>query len=661
MVSNFFSKPAKQFFLLLGLLAVLPIMVLAAQAAIRFFTRANTEPANIIVDFNSDLGVMPKIWQSFAQGSEEKGSMLASVISDTRNLSPQFIRIDHIFDQYNVVKKDAAGSVSYDFSELDKSVDDILKTGALPFFSLSYMPSDFSKDGVTGIPNNWGEWKNLVRATVGHYSGKLPGQKNLEGVYYEVWNEPDLFGKWKTYGSKNYLDLYNSSVRGAREAENVNNFKIGGPATTGMYQSWIKDLLSYCRENNLRIDFVSYHRYTLDISVFSQDYQKLQEILNNFPEYTNLPIIISEWGSDAENSPKHDANFDAIHTVAAIRQMLDRIQYAFSFEIKDGPGEKEFWGRWGLITHDKFGLHKKPKYYAYKLLNNISGQRVKVDGEGGYVTAFGAKDKENLKLILVNYDLSNTHNENVPVQINNLQNSNYLIKTTFLFGNSKEEFLTINNQTLNKVYTLPPQSVLLLELTKLSPSYQYSLGYFGAPGNWGIYLSDQSLPLSFTREQLSLPEEGTIEFLIKPLWPQDETTERTIFYIPLTEGKTLSLKKRVSGFNKQLEFGVYKDFQPAFSVSSPITNWGRGSWHHLSLSWNKNGLTLIADGKEPQKISSETNFGLFGTLTFNNFIGVIDELRILNKSIESIVVPVMPYDLDSNTILLRHFDRDFEK
>ena len=38
--------------------------------------------------------------------------------------------------------------------------------------------------------------------TIEHYSGK--GERNMSGIYYEVWNEPDLaqFGSWNWEGTK---------------------------------------------------------------------------------------------------------------------------------------------------------------------------------------------------------------------------------------------------------------------------------------------------------------------------------------------------------------------------------------------------------------------------------------------------------------------------
>ncbi|MBI3384628.1 hypothetical protein HY030_00340 [Candidatus Gottesmanbacteria bacterium] len=651
-------KLNRQFFLILLLLLLLPFLIFGAQVVIKIIGRATGTPANIIVDYNSNLGPVPKVWQALAQGGEEKGRVLSAVISDTRKLSPSYIRLDHLYDMYEVVKKNSDIGIGYDFTKLDQTVDDILTTGALPFFSLSYMPLDFSDD-VVGKPRDWSKWRDLVRATIEHYSGRGQGQKNLDHVYYEVWNEPDLFGKWKTYGGKNYLELYGQTVQGARSARNINNFQIGGPATTGMYESWMQDLLKYAERNNLRLDFLSYHRYSRNSIDFAEDLRVLQNLLNNFPAFINLPIIVSEWGSEAGNSSWHDGNFDAVQAVAAIRQLIDRAALAFTFEIKDGPGSKKYWGRWGLITHDKFGLEKKPKYYALELLNNLSGQRIRVEGEGSFVTAIAAKDKKTLKLILVNYDPNQNHAEDVPITFNNLPQANFSLKTSFLFGKKQEEYLQTNNHNFFKTVNMPAQTITLLELTELSPSFSFALGFHGYPGNLGLSLNTSDLELKFSKEQFSLPYEGFLEFFLKPLWESEDQKEIALFDVPLGEGRTFSLRKKTVGFSKRLEFGTYKNGVSENTVSSSISSFEKGKWHHVAVSWGKNGLNLFLDG-----IATKTlvpiDFSLSGELTFHNFGGVIDELRVLNKSQEGVIVPTEPYNPDTNTVLLRHFDQSVD-
>ena len=191
---------------------------------------ASEQPANIIVQADKNLGALPRPWTNLAQGGEEAGGMLGQTVAKIKPLKPGYIRIDHLYDFYDTVKKEN-GQLKFNWTKLDKEIEAILQTGAKPFLALSYLPEGWSLN----------DWQEMVKMTINHYSGK--NEKNISDVYYEVWNEPDLFGDWRISGEKNYLDLYRAAANGASQATNTNPFKLGGPATTGMYRNWMEALL----------------------------------------------------------------------------------------------------------------------------------------------------------------------------------------------------------------------------------------------------------------------------------------------------------------------------------------------------------------------------------------------------------------------------------
>lgn len=445
-------------------------LVIFGKKIQNYFGKAEGLPAKIIVETQSDLGVLPQPWQALAQGGEEKEQRLANVVPLIQPLTPKYLRIDHLFDAYGVVNGAKNGQMTYDFSKLDQLVNDILATGAKPMLSLSYMPPVISQRDVTDLPSHWSDWQEIVKTIIEHYSGK--NHQNIDNVYYEVWNEPDLFGQWKTYGKKNYLQLYEYAAKGAAAAQAVNNFKIGGPATTAFYKNWIEELVKYVYKNHLRLDFLSWHKYSLQPQAFLDDINFVDTLLtSHYGGFYLLPKFISEWGSDPQNSPLHDAEFDAAHMVAVIRQLLSRVDLAFVFEIKDGPDPsgKDFWGRWGLLTHEKAGLVKKPKYYALELLNQMKGQRLNLTGEGTFVTGFGAKTENSYKIILTNYDQEGKHSETFPVTFVGLTPGEYQFSQTNLYGKIVSTNETVTNNSLLKTIFLPANNLVLLELNFLFP------------------------------------------------------------------------------------------------------------------------------------------------------------------------------------------------
>jgi len=448
------------------LLILLPFSVNLVKKVQYFLGQAFGQKANIVVDVAIDQGPIKPIWQALAQGGEEKNPF-DQIVGDIAVLKPKYIRIDHLYDFYDVVKKEN-GRLIFNWTQLDEVVNQILKTGALPFFSLSYMPPAIAQNGdITNPPINWQDWAFVVRETIQHYSGRQ--NRNLKNVVYEVWNEPDLFGQWQIGGQKDYRLLYRYAVEGANQVQNVNPFQIGGPGITAPYQAWVDDFLNYTQQNKLRIDFYSWHRYTTEPKKFLDDVDKVDTWLFQNAGYS-LEKYLTEWGSVSENSSFHDSNFDAAHLVATVRQLLQRVDLAFVFEIKDGlsPEGKKYWGRWGLLTHEKAGnIEKKPKYWALTLLNKMVGNRVDLEGEGDWVKGFATKDGSKIKIILVNLDENGQHFENVPLTINNLENGTYSYKETFLLGAGKSESETITSGELKKEIPLSANNIIVIELTKI--------------------------------------------------------------------------------------------------------------------------------------------------------------------------------------------------
>lgn len=245
----------------------------------RFFSKAREIEANIIIDPSINQGPSFPVWQALAQGGEGKYPF-NDILSEITSLKPKYIRIDHIYDFYNVVQKEN-NQLKFSWGELDKLVDQILATGALPFFSLSYMPPAIAKNGeITNPPENWQDWTAVIKETIQHYSGK--DQKNLSGVIYEVWNEPDLFGGWRIGGEKDYQLLYKYAALGAIQVQNTNPFKFGGPAITAPYKNWVDGFLDFTKKNNLRIDFYSWHRYSLQPEKFLEDINKIANLEPGF-------------------------------------------------------------------------------------------------------------------------------------------------------------------------------------------------------------------------------------------------------------------------------------------------------------------------------------------------------------------------------------------
>jgi hypothetical protein len=447
----------------LALLIFLPLFILVVGQTITLLSRALGRPANIVVDVTSSLEtIKTDFYHAFAQGGEESTDMLSSIDSQVRALRPQLIRIDHLYDHYQVVGRDGTG-LTFDWSRLDAVVTTITSVGAKPVLALSYMPNVIAQDGnIVNPPNDWNEWAVVVQRTIEHFSGR--SGRNMNGIYYEVWNEPDLaqFGSWKLGGDKNYLTLYRYAAIGAANAQNVNTFYLGGPATTGLYKNWILALV----QSGNRVNFFSWHSYLANPEQFATDQRNLISWLVPYPTYTLLPKLITEFGFTGSKSAGYGSMYGAAHTAAAIRQLISGgPTYLFTFQLKDGPGQGDGSG-WGLITHDDNGLRKKPRYSVYGFLDVMAGTRVQLSGEGSWVTGFATKRDNVIRLLLVNFDASGSHSEQVPIKFTNVTAGSYQLRQRFLLGRDTTTTHQVEGKELTTDVFMPTQSVAIVELTK---------------------------------------------------------------------------------------------------------------------------------------------------------------------------------------------------
>lgn len=430
-----------------------------------FLSGATGEPANITINTQAVIGPMPRPWRNLAQGGEDHAWRMQPLTPQVRALQPEYIRIDHIYDFYDIVGG-SPGNLTFDFSKLDGLLDDIAATDAKPFVSLSYMPPAISSGDIVSPPQRWEDWQLTVQRTIEHISGS----RRTADVYYEVWNEPDLFGDWKYYGDRNYMTMYNYAARGAANARGTLPYKFGGPGITALYKNWFDALAKNATENNVRMDFFSWHRYDNDLNQFRRDMTEIRTWVREYPQLeATLEFLITEWGHDSENHLGYDTTYSAAHTVAGAIEMIGVVERAFVFEIQDGkdPAGQERWGRWGMFTHGDFGAQAKPRYHALRMLDKIGEQRLQLLGKGTWVKALAAKDDDgNIEVVLANFDPSGRNSENVPVTFENIEPGSYIVQQEFLGGRQQRIEIATTSAVLQTIVPMSPNSVAFIELLK---------------------------------------------------------------------------------------------------------------------------------------------------------------------------------------------------
>jgi hypothetical protein len=302
-----------------------------------------------------------------AQGGEsDDPDFFANVVEQGRALGPGLLRIDNIYNFYDIVGRTPNGALTYNWTKLDRVLDNVRAMGREPLICLSYMPETMSLTGESRIepPAKLEEWAALVEATVRHV--------NLErrmGVrYWEVWNEPDQIGFWRS-GFPDYMRLYDATVKAALAADP--SVKIGGPAVGRFSLGHLDDFLRHEAAMGVegRVDFVSWHEYGRSPEELGSHIREVREVLAKFPAF-QPELFITEFNvlqggpNDTSAGGKTDRASGAIALLASIESMQrERLDRAFLFELKDGAGPKRYWGRWGILTHDG---QPKPIYHTLR-------------------------------------------------------------------------------------------------------------------------------------------------------------------------------------------------------------------------------------------------------------------------------------------------------
>ena len=214
-------------------------------------------------------------------------------------------------------------------------------------------------------PKDYAKWRELMQITGTFFAG-FPQTH----VYYEVWNEPDLFS-WKE-SSDAYLRLYKETATALRKADPQG--KIGGAGLNGWNGKLVSDtenlnvkLISFTRQENLPLDFISWHFFDLDTQNITKAKEVyLDAVLKN--GYTKIPeFIISEWNAPEEF--RGTAYSAAMESETLLTFYENHIGQQMTAAWEDFNPHPNGLSDYGLVTQS--GI-KKPVYYVQKFFDEVA-------------------------------------------------------------------------------------------------------------------------------------------------------------------------------------------------------------------------------------------------------------------------------------------------
>jgi xylan 1,4-beta-xylosidase len=306
----------------------------------------------------------------------------------------RYIRMHGLLsDDMAVYKEDNKGNPEYNYMYVDALFDFLHSIGMKPFVELGFMPSALASGNKTIFwwrgnvtpPKDYNKWADLIRHLVGHFTERY-GADEVKTWYFEVWNEPNLKNGFWTGTQQDYFKLYKYA---AEAIKGVNKeYRVGGPATAGA--AWVPEMIAYCHQNNVPIDFISTHSYGVTQG-FLDEHGNTGTVLSKDPmsvsgdvlrtrkqiagsSLPNLQLHYTEWSASyTPADPIHDSYHEAAYVLEKLKQVGDEansMSYWVFTDIFEEPGPRfePFHGGFGMLTIQ--GINK-PVFYAYQFLNRL--------------------------------------------------------------------------------------------------------------------------------------------------------------------------------------------------------------------------------------------------------------------------------------------------
>ena len=348
---------------------------------------------------------------------------------------------------------------SFNFDKAIAVYRNILDLGMTPFIEVSSMPSALASNDEyvceykfrSAPPADWNRWKELMLSFVNALTAEF-GKEEVKKWYFEVWNEPDI-PFWS--GSKeDYFKLYDITRNAVKSV--CRDYRVGGPATSKT--AWIDDFCTHVskptefdNEDGIRCDFVSSHAYPSDLAFLDGadgDVVLLEAdlLLDLCTKARNtidsklgkdVPFIFGEWNSSAgPYAFNHDDCNNAPFICKTMAELSSVAQASMYWNATDIYEESKFHytpfhGGYGLLNVNDI---PKASYHAFRLLNQLSGERVacafdadKCSGHG----AISAIEGDILRMLVWNYRQPESDGKVLTFKFNGIA-QNTVIKGEFI-------------------------------------------------------------------------------------------------------------------------------------------------------------------------------------------------------------------------------------
>ena len=398
-----------------------------------------SEELEFNLDLNSPVVSLPKIYRPSVDLSgrgKQRDLTLPQTLASADALAVwqvdlgfrNFYRIQYnLWEIQQLVNdQDSYQKLLSNYEEIIKKISDSGGTVILDLFG--------TPDGLGEVldknsaPHNLKIYKELVKSTIRKFSCE-----KKYNIWYEVWNAPDL-GDFFLGGRSEYFNLYRivgEAVNELRQETKI-HIPLGGPAVSSWFRniepnnmltperSLIYELIKYCYNYRLPLDFISWHAYSSDPAeekqgtIYNKPFVKLiREWLTYFKFNSNLPLLVSEWSFDGSANilAERDkfAHISASYIPGRLKNMYEAgVDYQTYFCLEDfGDNQSGAIRNLGIFSFDPAWPenkgYAKANYNVWRMLGLLGENLFTAKFNDEFVGVISTKSADYLALLIYNY------------------------------------------------------------------------------------------------------------------------------------------------------------------------------------------------------------------------------------------------------------------
>ena len=208
------------------------------------------------------------------------------------------VDISTIFREF---RNDTQQAESYEFAATDDYIASIVKSGSPILYRLGESIEHTPRKYRVHPPKDYAKWADICCHIIQHYNENWAGgfQHNIR--YWEIWNEPENQPAMWTGTDEQYFQLYEVTAKAIKK--HWPDLKVGGPSLgyTGEFDGtqfkpggFLLHFLNHCREHQVPLDFLSWHRYAGEPSEFARRAHAIRQLLDA-QGFAKTESHLNEW------------------------------------------------------------------------------------------------------------------------------------------------------------------------------------------------------------------------------------------------------------------------------------------------------------------------------------------------------------------------------